>query len=73
VTYRDEVRAGSSFESSSDPRMHFGLGAATRAESIVVRWPSGVVDTVRGEAADQEIVIEEGKGVIARHPPARNR
>jgi len=36
-----EVRAGSSFESSSDPRVHFGLGAATRVDAIVIHWPSG--------------------------------
>jgi enediyne biosynthesis protein E4 len=66
VTQFDEVRANSSFESASDPRLHFGLGPASRVDSIVVRWPSGKVDIVGAEGADQEIVIEEGKGVIAR-------
>jgi hypothetical protein len=70
LTQDDEVRANSSFESASDPRLHFGLGAATRVDSIVVRWPSGKVDTVENEAADQEIVLEEGRGVTARHPLA---
>jgi hypothetical protein len=37
----EEVRAGSSYLSRSDLRLHFGLGAAPRAESIRVRWPSG--------------------------------
>jgi hypothetical protein len=64
----DEVRANSSFESASDPRLHFGLGSATRVESIVVRWPSGKVDQVKNESADQELVIEEGKGVVSRRP-----
>jgi hypothetical protein len=63
-----EVRAGSSFESSSDPRVHFGLGAATRVDAIVVRWPSGQVDKLGPEAADQELVVREGSGVIARSP-----
>jgi hypothetical protein len=61
-----EVRANSSFESASDPRLHFGLGKATRVDSIVIRWPSGKVDQVGNEAADQELVIEEGKGVVLR-------
>jgi len=61
-----EVRAGSSFESSSDSRLHFGLGSATRVKSIVVRWPSGQVDKLGPEAADQEILVEEGRGVIER-------
>jgi hypothetical protein len=68
VTQNAEVRANSSFESASDPRLHFGLGSATRVESIVVHWPSGKVDHLSGEVADQELVIEEGRGVVARHP-----
>jgi hypothetical protein len=60
-----EVRAGSSFESSSDPRAYFGLGAATRVDAIVVRWPSGQVDKIGPVAADQEVVVREGTGVAA--------
>ena len=67
VTRYAEARAGSSFESSSDPRIHFGLGAATKVESVIVRWPSGQVDKLGPEAADQEIVIGEGSGVMARN------
>jgi hypothetical protein len=60
-----EVRANSSFESVSDPRLDFGLGAAARADSIVVRWPSGKVDTIGPESADQELLIREGQGIVA--------
>jgi enediyne biosynthesis protein E4 len=62
------VRANSSFESASDPRTHFGLGGATKVDGIVVRWPSGKIDSLPGEPADQQIVIEEGHGIVARHP-----
>jgi hypothetical protein len=65
-TRYSEVRAGSSFESSSDPRLHFGLGSATHVDAGVIRWPSGQVDKFGPEAADQELVIEEGRGVIQR-------
>jgi hypothetical protein len=61
-----EVRAGSSFESSSDPRVHFGLGAAMRVDAIVVRWPSGQVDKMGPEAADEGIVVREGSGIVQR-------
>jgi hypothetical protein len=61
-----EVRANASFESASDPRLHFGLGPATRVDSITIRWSSGVVDRIGAENADQELVIEEGKGIVRR-------
>jgi len=55
-----EVRANSSFLSASDPRTHFGLGTATRVDKISIRWPSGRVDTLRNQAANQFLVVEEG-------------
>jgi hypothetical protein len=66
LTQTAEVRANSSFESASDPRLHFGLGAATRADSIAIHWPSGKMDTLGPESADQELVIQEGHGVLVR-------
>jgi len=59
-----EARAAASFESSNDPRLFFGLGAAKRVESIVVRWPSGQVDRVGPQTADQQLTIEEGRGLV---------
>jgi enediyne biosynthesis protein E4 len=73
VTQIDEVRANSSFESASDPRLHFGLGNATVVDSITVRWPSGKVDQTKNEAADQELLIEENKGVVQRQPAKPTR
>jgi hypothetical protein len=40
--YTKEVRSGDGFFSQSDPRLHFRLGKATKAEKIVIRWISGV-------------------------------
>jgi hypothetical protein len=68
-----EVRANSSFESASDPRLHFGLGSATQVDSITIRWPSGRVDSTGREAADQELVMKEGNGVVSRHGPPEKR
>jgi hypothetical protein len=64
----DEARVNSSFESASDPRLHFGLARASRIDSIKIYWPSGKRDTVTAEAGNQEIEIQEGKGVVARRP-----
>ncbi|HEV2117494.1 MAG TPA: CRTAC1 family protein, partial [Terriglobales bacterium] len=61
-TQVQEVRANSSFLSASDPRSHFGLGTATRVDEITIHWPSGTVDTIRNQAADRFLVVEEGLG-----------
>ncbi len=69
ATQTAEARANSSYLSASDPRLHYGLGSATRADRIVIRWPSGTVDTLQNESADRELVVEEGKGVVERRLP----
>jgi hypothetical protein len=71
ATQSAEVRAGSSFESSCDPRTHFGIGSAMKIETITVRWPSGQIDKIGPEAADQQLVIQEGRGVTERHPGSK--
>jgi len=68
VAQEAEVRANCSYLSASDARVHFGLGEAAKVDSIIVRWPSGTVDTVRNEAADQDLVMREGAGVVQRVP-----
>ena len=42
------VQAGSSYLSSSDPRILFGLAAETSLKSLTIYWPSGVVQVVEG-------------------------
>jgi hypothetical protein len=71
LTQEQEVRANSSFASASDPRVHFGLGNATQVDSIVVRWPSGKIDTIGAQSVDQQLVIEEGRGIVPSEPAAK--
>ncbi len=59
-----EARANSSFESASDPRLHFGLGSAVAVESVVIDWPSGTVDDMGPQKADQQLTIQEGRGIV---------
>ena len=73
LTQTDEVRANSSYVSAHDPRLHFGLGDATKVDEIVIRWPSGAVDKLQDEEANQDLVVEEGRGVVARRPSGRPR
>lgn len=60
----DEVRSGGSYYSQNDFRVHFGLGKAAKVRSIEIRWPSGQVDTLGEQAANQLITVKEGVGVL---------
>jgi hypothetical protein len=53
--------AGTGYLSQDDDRMHFGLGAASTVEKVVVHWPSGTVQMVEKVAADRVLTIEEPK------------
>jgi len=56
------VNPGHSFLCSSDPRAYFGLGQCTRVDAISVVWPDGTREVFPGRAADQGIVLCQGKG-----------
>ncbi len=51
---------GGSYQSASDGRIHFGLGACDHVNAVEVRWPSGRVDRHRDLAADQGYRLREG-------------
>jgi hypothetical protein len=57
------VRGGSSYLSHSDRRMYFGLGTATQVDEVVIRWPSGVQETLKNLPVDTFYTVTEGKGV----------
>ena len=61
--HEKEVRSGDGYISQSDLRLHFGLGRSTRAQKIVIRWPSGLVETLSDLPANQYYVVREGGGV----------
>src|SRR5262249_14081170 len=52
---------GGSYQSASDPRLHFGLGDTDRIEAIEVSWPSGRVDRFGPLAADAGYLLREGQ------------
>ena len=64
-TQAQEVSAQSSFYSANDRRLHFGLGAETRAD-LTIRWPSGQIEKISGVEADHLVVVHEGAGVKAK-------
>jgi len=53
--------AASGYLSQNDDRLHFGLGAATSIDKIVVRWPSGRSQTLQQVSVDRALTIEEPK------------
>jgi enediyne biosynthesis protein E4 len=65
------LRSGSSYLSSSELILTFGLGAHTQADAIEIHWPSGQVDNLKNVAADQIITVKEKEGSIAAKPLAK--
>lgn len=56
--------SGGSFESSSDFRLHFGLGDSTKVDKVEVRWPDGKKENFDLPGVDRYYTLEEGKGVV---------
>jgi hypothetical protein len=67
------VRAGSSYLSSSDRRVYFGLGKATKIEEVTVQWPSGARDVLKNLSADSFYTVTEGKGITKKQAPSALR
>jgi hypothetical protein len=63
-----EVRGGGSYLSQNDLRQHFGLGTATKIDSVEIRWPSGKVEKLENIAADAIYTIVEGEGIRETKP-----
>jgi hypothetical protein len=53
------VTTAGSYQSSSDKRVHFGLGKEAVASRIEIRWPSGIVQILKDAKADQLLRIDE--------------
>ena len=61
-----EVSPASSYLSSSDRRLHFGLGPSTQVDRLQVRWPSGKIQEFRDVPADQFLEWTEGEAAPRR-------
>ena len=62
-----EIERSVGIYSASDPRAHFGLGAAAKVDLLRVAWPSGKLDEFRDVAADAHYLVDEEKG-LSREP-----
>jgi hypothetical protein len=63
-TMRAEVASGRSYNSQSDLRLHFGLGAASKVDRLEVRWANGKAESYAVPAIDRYLTIDQANGVI---------
>ena len=61
--WAQQVRSGGSYLSSSDLRLHFGLGEQTSLTEIDVVWPDGLQEHFGGTRVDAVITLKEGSGM----------
>lgn len=64
MTQTAQIHSGGSYISQNDLRVHFGLGTATKIDSLVIQWPSGHVDTITNIGADRFYSVLEGAGIV---------
>ena len=58
-TQFNHATTASGYASSSAGPVHFGLGAATMADEIEIRWPSGIVQTLNDVRGDRVLNVKE--------------
>ncbi|MGB6718811.1 MAG: ASPIC/UnbV domain-containing protein [Candidatus Acidiferrales bacterium] len=72
MTQDKMLTSGSSYLSSSELVLTFGLGQNIRADKVEIRWPSGQVDHLANVSAGQTITVKEGTGIVAAKAYAKN-
>jgi hypothetical protein len=63
IRQRADIFSGGSYASSSDPRVHFGLGATSKVDKLEIHWPSGVVEEISVPGIDRILTVVEAKGI----------
>jgi hypothetical protein len=63
VRQRADVFSGGSYGSSSDQRVHFGLGSSAKIDKLEIHWPSGSKQEIPVSSVDRILTVVEGKGV----------
>jgi hypothetical protein len=64
MTQTHQILSGGSYLSQSDLRAHFGLASATKIDSLEIRWPSGLVETLKDLDVDKFYSVLEGQGIV---------
>ena len=58
-TLYNHVTTSVGFMSSSDKRVHFGLGVETKIVSLEIKWPGGIVQTLKDVSVDRILKVDE--------------
>jgi hypothetical protein len=61
MTMVHPVVAVNGYLTSSDPRPHFGLGKADKAEAVTIIWPDGKKQVLTGVKANQVLQVKQGE------------
>jgi hypothetical protein len=64
VRQRADVFSGGSYGTSSDPRLHFGLGTASSVDKLEIHWPDGKKENIVLPGVDRIVTVVEGQGVV---------
>jgi len=70
-TQTQMLRSGSSYLAANELVLTFGLGGATKADAVEIRWPSGQTDKMANVSAGRTVTLTEGKGETSAKPFAR--
>ncbi|WP_309642156.1 FG-GAP-like repeat-containing protein [Flavobacterium sp.] len=60
-----DVESGTGFQNMSSLNTHFGIGTETAIDKVVIKWPSGTVDTIFNPSSDQSLLVVEGSTLLA--------
>ena len=55
-----DIRSGEGFRYMSSLNAHFGIGTNTAITQVIIRWPSGIVDTIDNPTINQRLDVVEG-------------
>ena len=62
-----DVRSGEGFKYMSSLNVHFGIGQATTIDQVIIKWPSGVIDTYNNVSPNQRLSVIEGSATLGNN------
>jgi hypothetical protein len=66
IRQRQDVISGAGYGSQNDPRLHFGIGAATKIDKLEIVWPNRTKEAIAVPGVDRVLTIVQGKGVVGK-------